>query len=229
MNTYLDKREEDNGGPDAFVVGVRLGLHTGLRAEETTGLRWDSVDFINGTIIVENVIERAKVDGAYVEFDSTPKTEGSQRTIHMNPEIARILADYKAQVAATISDMPEDERPDIGSLYVIGNTRGGHYSPHRLGVNLKKWSKVRNIIGTEGEVIGYHDLRHTWATLSLKAHPEQIAEISAMLGHSNIATTLGLYVGKDADAQKTFMNSMTDLFSARVPEDVAMLHTGTNG
>jgi integrase len=41
-------------------------------------------------------------------------------------------------------------------------------------------------------VIRFHDLRHTWATLALQAgvHPKVVQEV---LGHSNIAITLGTY------------------------------------
>ena len=225
LNVLLDEREEKADSIDPFVIGVRLALHTGMRAEEVAGLRWADVDLTDKVIHVCNVIERAQVaevgeDGedrmAYREFDAKPKTEGSARDIPMDAELVRILEDHKAKVVEFFSG-------NLDERYVIG-VGGKHYSPHRLGVNFKKWCRVRNVIGTEGDVIGFHDLRHTWASLALKAAPDQLSEVSALLGHSKIQTTLNIYVGRDKDEQRAFVENMQDVFAARTPRDVLQLN-----
>lgn len=228
LNTLLDERVEKYDGIDMMTVGVRIALHTGMRAEEVSGLKWGCVDFDNHLIYVENVIERAVIDGKHVEFDSTPKTKGSIRSIPMDSELTRILTEHKQEISKVISTLERWSRPDIEELYVIGQINGDHYSPHRLGINFKKFCRSRNIIGTEGEVVGFHDLRHSFATLGISQHPERISEISATLGHAQLTTTMNIYVGKDESEQRAFVDSMADVFSARVPEDVTMLKNGTD-
>ena len=238
LNDALDERVAKNGGkPDPFVIGVRIALHTGMRAEEVSGIKWSAVDFANNQIYVTNVIERAyrpetDEDGEqvlrYAEFDSKPKSINSKRAIPLRGELRDMLIDYKRQVSGELAKTKGAGRKDLESLYVIGRADGTHYSPHRLGVNFKKWCRVRNIMGTEKEIIGYHDLRHTFASVTLKEHPEQLAEISAVLGHANTQVTIDKYVGKDPEEQKAFMESVADIFSARTPTDVITLDkTGT--
>ena len=229
LNTLLDEREAKYDGPDGMAVGARIALHTGMRAEEVAGLKWSCVDFINRQIYVENVIERAVIDDEYTELDASPKTEKSNRRIHIDTELMRILLIHKESTVAILGTMPKSKRPEISDLYVIGDTQGKHYSPHRLGANFKKFCKTRNIRGTEGDVVGFHDLRHTFATLALSQHPERLSEISATLGHSNINVTLNKYVGSDKQAQRDFMDAMEEVFAARLPEGVTMLRTGTDG
>ena len=247
LNRLLDERESKYDGLDCLTIGARIAIHTGMRAEEVCGLRWNDVDFINHKVYVVNVIERADVavvnddgvkvyneDGTlkteYREFDSSPKTEGSIRRIKLDSELESVLKLHRASMVALLEQQypKAKERPQIETLYVIGGIDGSHYSPHRLGVNFKKFCRVRGIMGTEGETVGFHDLRHTYATLSLKEHPEKLSEISATLGHSKVTTTLNMYVGRDEDEQDEFISSMESVFSARTPDDVLMLKNGTD-
>ncbi|MBR3312971.1 MAG: site-specific integrase [Atopobiaceae bacterium] len=239
VNSLLNEREAKYKGIDLMTVGARIALHTAMRAEEVAGLRWHDVDFINGQVYVRNVIERAELpeldkDGnkvydkrghvktTYHEFDAEPKTKGSIRDVPMDAELARILKKHRADVAALLGAMPEKERPSIDSLYVVGRLDGTHYSPHRIGDNFRAFCRVRGVLGTEGVVVGFHDLRHTWATLSIN-DGMPISEVSRILGHSDIHVTLSKYVGEDKEKQREIVDAMNDVFSACIPDDVDML------
>lgn len=238
LNTKLDEREAEYDGLDLMAVGVRIALHTGMRAEEVSGLKWKSVDFLNEELYVENVIERAQIqalddDGnkifddhgnpvtKYQEFDSYPKTEDSERSIHIDAELIECLKTHKKKVVALLEkEFPKKrERPNIEDLYVIGYLDGTHYSPHRLGVNFKKFCISRGIQGTEGVAIGFHHLRDTFATLSIQGG-KPISEVSAILGHAAIQTTLNRYVGKDKEEQRRVVDAMADTLGARLPQDI---------
>lgn len=250
MNSLLDERESRYDGIDNVAVGARIALHTGMRAEEVCGLRWRDVDLANRTIHVCNVIERAEIpvrdehgniirnaDGSakvtYEQYDAEPKTKGSERDIPLTDGLAELLTRHKRNVLTLIAEMvpSKDERPNIGALYVVGGIDGRHMSPHRLGVNWAKFARSRNLIGTEGKAVTFHDLRHTCATRMIAAGID-VATVSRILGHAEISVTLAKYVTSDAATQRAAMERMGEVFSMREPdqtEGVIPFRTGTSG
>ncbi len=59
--------------------------------------------------------------------------------------------------------------------------------------------------------IGFHDLRHTFASLMMpNEHPKVVQE---MLGHSRISTTLDVYSHLSPDMQKEAVGRLAALFS----------------
>ena len=75
--------------------------------------------------------------------------------------------------------------------------------------SLPGWSRARDFIAGEEAVkaapvprIRLHDLRHTWATLALRAgvHPKVVQE---RLGHKNISITMDLYSHVMPDMQES--------------------------
>lgn len=250
MNSLLDEREARYDGIDYVGVGARIALHTGMRAEEVCGLRWRDVDLSGKKIHVSTVIQRAEVpmrdelgniirnaDGSpkvtYQQFDAEPKTRGSERDIPLTDGLTEILARHKRNVQKLITEMVpnRDERPSIAGLYVVGGIDGSFMSPHRLGVNWTKFARSRNLIGTEGKPVGFHDLRHTAATRMIAAGID-VATVSHLLGHAEISVTLNRYCTSDEATQRTAMERMNEVFSMREPErvdGVVPFRTGTNG
>lgn len=231
LNDELDKREKAIDGLDFLVIAARLALNTGMRCGEVCALRWQDVDFINGWIYVTHSIEKSTIDGVYSTSVAQPKTESSIRDIAITPELEEILTERMVAVSEKLEEMPEDERPDLDSLYVINGTERSYYDPHKLTCSFSNFcsAKRRRILGTEGTPITFHNLRDTFATISLKEHPEMLAEISRALGHSKIQMTLDKYVGYNPEDQKKFMKTVSKTFALRTPEDVAQLHAGTIG
>lgn len=245
LNTLLDERERKSIGIDNVVLGARIALHTGLRAEEVSGLRWRDVDLLNGYLFVRNVIERAEVQETdqngnvvtkYREFDAQPKTVGSRRDIPLDAELLKVLSDTRVRFVETLRvQHPRMKDGSIEKLasssYVLSKpvtdengkvTHYTHYSPHRLGVNFRKWAGRVGVVGTEGAVEGIHTLRHTFATLMI-LNGMAISEVSRLLGHSNITTTLNRYCGEDKGRQREIIDAMASTMSARVPDDVMVL------
>lgn len=225
LNSLLDEKERKSGTkPDMLVVAARIAMMTGMRAEEVCGLKWRNVDFINGYVHVDNVIQRAKVDGKFTTFDARPKSESSVRSIPMSDELRDVLVAHRERYVAMM-----DEGADIDECYVVGYKDGRHRNPNTLCQTFIDLTSRNNVIGSEGVRVSFHDLRHTFATISLRAHPEMLSEISHVLGHAKIEQTLDAYVGLDAASQKTFMKSVSTLFARRLPEDVVTLGNGTEG
>lgn len=232
LNDKLDERERESSGFDPLPIAARLALHTGMRCGEVCALTWHNVDFINGWIYVEKGIEESMHDGRRIGYVADPKTESSIRRIAISPDLRDILLDQKSAVRNALDKLPEDERPDIEELYVINGVTEGFVLPYKLSAAFGKFTSAekRKIIGVEGTPITMHNLRDTFATISLKQHPENLAEISRTLGHARIQMTLDRYIGADPQDQRLFMNKVCSTFSQRTPQGVDQVPmTGTHG
>jgi integrase len=66
-------------------------------------------------------------------------------------------------------------------------------------------------IGSSTFYTHYYDLRHTISTFlaALKYPPNLVQDL---LGHSDIATTLGVYTRADHETQRKMMDDLNDLF-----------------
>lgn len=230
LNDMLDEREDEREGFDPLPIAARLALHTGMRCGEICALTWGNCDFINGLIYIDKAIEESIDNGVRIGYVADPKTESSIRSIAITADLRDILLDEMSKVRAALEEMPEGDRPDIEELYVINGTSEEFVLPHKLSAAFSHFTnaKKRRILGTEGTPITLHNLRDTFATISLKQHPQFLAEISRTLGHAKIQMTLDKYVGYDPQDQRLFMDTVCSTFSQRTPQDIEKL-TGTNG
>jgi hypothetical protein len=64
----------------------------------------------------------------------------------------------------------------------------------------RRFAAIMAHLGVEG--VTTHSLRHQFATEALAADPRQLAGISMVLGHDDVATTLKYYVHASADAEQ---------------------------
>ena len=154
---------------------------TGMRRGEALGLRWRDVDFDSSQIAIVQTV--SMVDGKIVI--GQPKTSGSRRTVYVHDTTTKALRQQR--------QLQAEERLAAGPGWEIDNDlvfRSVTGAP----VNPDWFSRQFNDLVERTDVprIRLHDLRHTNATLSLKAgvHPKVVSE---RLGHSSIAITLDLY------------------------------------
>lgn len=169
-------------------------LHTGLRRGEVCGLRWEHVDLQQGYVhIRENVVT---VAGKVIV--STPKTERSMRRVYLSPEAVDCLRrqhelqalERQALGPGRVLGHPKTYRrkrvwQDTG--YTFTGLSGVRLSPDSLGDRLKGFCLRAGV-----RPVTVHGLRHTYASLALKAQmPPELA--SAQLGHSRTSFTLDVY------------------------------------
>ena len=252
-NTILDGLDKDaaaNDDTDVISLAARLALNSGMRQGEICGLRWGDVDLDGRRLFVANAIARedrpvvdengeylrdgnGNIVTRYVEYDETPKTEKSRRTIPLNGAICELLATHKKRVAVLLEKLEPKarKRPNIEGLYVFGDARGGFLSPRRLS---RRWASIAakyEILGTEGKPISFHDLRHTAATRLLNAGVD-LATVSHILGHANAAITAQMYVTSDEDSKRKAIDDTEGIFNARKSGAVIQFdpdRTGTSG
>ncbi|MEG0376909.1 MAG: site-specific integrase [Eubacterium sp.] len=165
-------------------VAVLLALKTGIRLGELSALKWTDIDIEEGTIYIRNAVQRVKTFGkktakTEMVFDGT-KTFSSSRAIPMNDEIREFLLKYAGQVKKNGGSLKED--------FVFSNCDRSFIDPRVYQYYFSKLLKQTGIKQTN-----FHALRHTFATVAASKNM-QISVLSRILGHSDISTTLRLYV-----------------------------------
>lgn len=176
---------------DTVSLGILLTLFTGVRIGELCGLRWEDVDFVNGIVTINRTIERiADLDpstpGRTKVIIGVPKTENSVRSI----PLPQFLVEYL------------QTRRKGKECYLL---TGAEYptEPHQFYV------RYRNYLSKHayGEYT-FHALRHTFATRCVELGFD-VKSLSEILGHSNITTTLSVYVHPSMQQKKMQMERLT--------------------
>lgn len=237
LNHVLDTKGNRIGA--TTVLGVRLALHCGLRAEECCGLRWMDVD-LEGTnrgnpklagvptIHVRNVINRrrlkegeprATLPNGHIQwstfYPAAPKTKDSRRTIPLNAETVAALKARRAEMAAELMQAaPDGERHSMGGLYVLGDINGGFITTVSLSASWARFARKHQIVGIENRPCSFHDLRHSYGTRCALAGID-VATVAKLMGHHDKKTTLKYYVTTDDEAQVAAVERMAAVFSAR--------------
>lgn len=159
-----------------------FALATGMRPQEYLGLKWKDIDLEKNTATVRRALIRmAKGEWYFGE----PKTKGSYRTIPLPPTLVSELRSHrKNQLEARMKLGAAWEDNDLVFPSEIG-TPLTHSNLTRVFKRVLKRASIRTSLRL-------YDLRHTQATLLLKAgvHAKIVSE---RLGHSTTALTLDVY------------------------------------
>lgn len=160
----------------------KVALFTGMREGEVLGLMWDCVDFSRGTITVKRQLRREQKKGGKY-YLSTPKN-GKARTIAPAPEVMELLQRQKAR--------QDEQKLKAGEVwmdsgFVFTNGIGDRLSYRTVYSCFKR---IVAQIGTPST--RFHDLRHTFAVMSLQAG-DDIKTVQNNLGHHTAAFTLDVY------------------------------------
>jgi len=148
---------------------VLLAVLTGLRRGELFALRWGAVDLEKGVLEVRESVYNGQF--------STPKTLSSRRRVPLSTPAVALLRKLKSQQAET---KPES--------LVFVSRRGTPLRPE----NLLKREIHPACDRLKMRRVGWHTFRHTHATL-LNELGESLKTAQAILGHSDIGTTLRVY------------------------------------
>lgn len=170
-------------------IGVLLSLTTGMRIGETCGLQWLDVDLVKRVITVNRTVSRIYDCEAKKTriIESTPKTKSSSREI----PISNILLSALKKI-----------KPSNRDAYVVGCNN----KPQELRSYRRVFSNMLDKLGIPHIV--FHGLRHTFATRCIESQCD-IKTVSTILGHSNVATTLNLYVHPSITQKKRCVDRMS--------------------
>lgn len=200
LAAFLHATREDRMAPLWHLLAL-----TGLRRGEALGLKWSDVDFDHGRLALQR--QRKIVRYKVVE---TPLKTDKPRAVSLDADTTAVL---QRQSRQQLDDAAEWAAAWTGDGHVFTREDGAPWHPDRVRVLFQKAVKA-----TGAPRRRMHDLRHTWATLALRAgvHPKVVQE---RLGHANIRITLDTYSHVLPDMQE----SAAELVASLVADALAGL------
>jgi integrase len=167
LRRFLETVRDDALYPVWHVLAM-----TGMRRGECLGMRWSDIELAEGRIAVRKCLVAV---GSEVRL-SQPKTARARRVIALDPSTIDVLATHAAS---------RDPQDTAGLVFT--SAEGGFLNPNRVS---KRFARLVAVSGLPR--IRLHDLRHTHATIALRAgvHPKIVSE---RLGHSTVSLTLDVY------------------------------------
>jgi integrase len=191
---------------ERFKAFTLVGALAGLRPGELAALRLSNLDLSNQRI----TITHTALEHHGVISYGPPKTAAAKRTISIGQTLAGILTTHlddfgPGSNVTHITDVTDT----ITSPLVFTASEGG---PLRL-TNIRRRQWRRAVVGSVGEPMRIHDLRHTSAALAIAqgVHPRVL---QARMGHSSIKVTMDVYGGLFSGFDEGIADALDEAFTA---------------
>lgn len=185
--------------PVRWQATMTVLLVLGLRRGECCGLQWRDIDFKKGTVSVQRNAIRTS-NGT--EVNDHLKTEGSRRVVPLPAPVASVLRSWQMEQA-------QEHGILLPNAFVFSDPLDP-YSPCNPQ-SLTRWMQhftSRHDLPN----VSPHDLRHTAAT-RLIAAGVGAADVAAVLGHADPATTLRFYAGANLDSMRAAFDRLEKVSS----------------
>lgn len=185
----LEKYLLDHIDDDTWL-GILIAMYTGLRIGELCALRWADFDLNQGDLYVRATMQRVgKMDGegGTSILISSPKSISSQRRIPLPAILISLLQNRRQE----------------GHEYVVKGLHREYAEPRTVQYRFQAILKKCGI-----NLFNFHTLRHNFASNCLMQGFD-FKSLSELLGHSNIQTTLNIYVHSDDTRKKQLMNQFS--------------------
>ena len=177
-------------GNDAYGVILKFILMIGVRLGEAMGLTWDCVDFERSRITINKQLQKR------------PKSEGGYQLVSVKNDKVRVIAPAPS-VMKMLSDRQKAQMEQ--RLMAGAEWQGWHTDKERetalvftneLGVHLHDTTIRRHFKLLAADVgapdARIHDLRHTFAVISLQ-NGDDVKTVQGNMGHASAAFTLDVY------------------------------------
>lgn len=173
-------------------LGIYICLSSGLRIGEICALTWNDINTEKGVINISKTLQRI-----YLTEDTgkrhtelmigSAKTRNSIREIPMTKELLNMIKPLKRIVN--------------GNFYVLTNS----IIPTEPRTYRNYYKRVMRELNMPH--MKFHGLRHSFATRCIESKCDY-KTVSVLLGHSNISTTLNLYVHPNIEQKKKCVEQM---------------------
>ena len=200
LSTFLAWADE-RGRTDA--VAWRVLAYTGARRGEVLALRWRDLDVDRGRLSVRRPVGLIRTKGEGAELVEGPTKSGRERAVDLDPQTNAALRGWRVARAGLDLRLARDD------ALMFGGPEGTHQHPERFSRRFsEQLARCRRDLGdTAPPMIRVHDLRHTHASLMLRAGVP-VKVVSERLGHSTPMITMQVYAhtvpGMQAEAAVKF-------------------------
>lgn len=172
-------------------LGLLICINTGLRIGEVCGLKWEDIDLKRGTLSVNKTLYRIYLGEEGTKRTEllleSPKTQHSFRIVPLSESLKGLLKGVM-------------DKADPGNFVLSNSSRPIEPRTYR--------NHYRRVIETLGlPELKFHCLRHSFATRCIESDCDY-KSVSVILGHSNISTTLNLYVHPSYEKKKECIERM---------------------
>lgn len=191
LEAYLQK-EALKG--DVTCMGILLTGCSGIRIGELCALKWGDISFEKGTMHIGRTLQRIRTfcsnsreTGCYSTGTkitiTSPKSGNSDREIPLPGYLLTLLQKWKGR--------QED--------YLMPGRKKEYTEPRTLQY---RFLRILKSLGIPS--FNFHMLRHIFATNCI-SHGFDMKTVSELLGHSNVTTTMRIYVHSDMQRKKMLM------------------------
>lgn len=206
---FLEKEELEEfltvakeNGLDGDLLAFTMLAYTGLRIGEMVALKWSDINFTEHTLRVIKTYYNPTNNKLKYTLQ-TPKTEGSIRTITIDPILIDLLHLHKQEQIK----MKEDNKPFyMDNDFIFATNEGYPKTIKHFAIRLQRLLKKTSI----KKQITPHSFRHTHTSLLIEANVH-IKEIQERLGHSDIKTTMDIYAHMTKNIKKEASNKFSNL------------------
>ncbi|MGZ3540452.1 MAG: site-specific integrase, partial [Vulcanimicrobiaceae bacterium] len=185
------------------AIPTFVALCTGLRRGELLALRSDDVDLERGPLHVRRSLEQLK--GGKCAFKQ-PKTKKSRRVVPLQSAAVAALRQVRAKQSAIKLRL---RGYNAGALVFPDpeSDSGEPWGPDRFSASF--YYRARKA----GFAISFHGLRHSFATIALRAGVP-MKTVSEALGHTTTAITADIYTHVAVDSLRQASDLIGDAIGA---------------
>lgn len=174
---------------DNYKLAILIAIHTGLRIGEVCALRYSSIDLNKELLYIKETISRIYIDKEKTKLTiNKPKTKKSLRTIPLDNILIGYLKNYIEK------DNKKTSKFLLTKSYKLMDPRTLYH----------RYKQILNTCDINNHT--FHCIRHTFASKCCRLGMDT-KSLSEILGHSNIKTTLSIYVHSDMNYKRNFLNN----------------------
>ena len=174
---------------DNISIGILLSLLLGLRKSEVCGLKYSDINIENKLLNINRIVSRVisrDTNNKTKLILTTPKTDKSKRELPLPDKLIKKLKELK--------DVHSEN-----DFLLTGKEK--FIDPRTFYNYYKKFLKALDINYT------YHDLRHTFASNCIEKGIDSKC-LMELLGHSNVTTTMNVYVHPTLNEKRKIINQL---------------------